>query len=102
MEGERIPPPPVVRSPKKPSLNRVKGRWRILYKKTEYCMFNLKYIIMAAIMLHNLCISCNDPCESRWRLEVHEFALFQDVVRREDKDMSDLNRLKISNWLWNM
>ena len=81
----------------------LKGRWRILYKKTECRMFNLKYIIMAAIMLHNLCISYNDPCEPRWRLEVRELALFRkDVVRREDKDMSDLNRLKISNWLWNM
>ena len=80
----------------------LKGRWRILYKKTECRMFNLKYIIMAA-MLHNLCISYNDPCEPRWRLEVPELALFRkDVVRREDKDMSDLNRLKISNWLWNM
>ena len=44
----------------------LKGRWRILYKKTECRMFNLKYVIMACIMLHNLCISRKDPCEPRW------------------------------------
>ena len=81
----------------------LKGRWRILYKKTECRMFNLKYIIMAAIMLHNLCISRNDPCEPRWRLEVKELSLMRNKIsRKENKDESDLNRMKISNWLWNM
>ena len=81
----------------------LKGRWRILYKKTECRMYNLKYIIMASIMLHNLCISRNDPCEPRWRLEVRELSLIhKHTVRKEDKDIPDLNRLKISNWLWNM
>ena len=66
-------------------------------------MFNLKYIIMACIMLHNLCIDHNDPCEPRWRLEVLQLGL---VKRRgswsENKEMSDLNRMKICNRLWNL
>ena len=40
----------------------LKGRFHILYKKTECRLFNLKYIVMASVMLHNLCIDVNDPC----------------------------------------
>ena len=67
-------------------------------------MFNLKYVIMACIMLHNLCISRNDPCEPRWRLEIKHLGLIRKnhLDRSENKDLSDLTRLKISNWLWNM
>ena len=81
----------------------LKGRWRILYKKTECRMHNLKYVIMSCIMLHNLCIKHKDPCEPRWRLEVKELSLMdRKTTRGEDKNESDLIRLKISNWLWNM
>ena len=66
-------------------------------------MFNLKYIIMACIMLHNLCIDHNDPCEPSCRLEVLQLGL---VKRRgswsENKEMSDLNGMKICNRLWNL
>ena len=55
----------------------LKGRWRILYKQTECRIYNLKYVIMSCIMLHNLCISVNDPCEPQWRLEVKELGLIK-------------------------
>ena len=81
----------------------LKGRWGILYKQTECRMYNLKYVIMSCIMLHNLCISVNDPCETRWRLEFKELGLIRkEFIRTEKKGEADLNRLKISNWLWNM
>ena len=81
----------------------LKGHWRILYKKTECRMFNLKYIIMAYIMLHNLCIDHNDPCKPRWRLEVLQLGLVKRRgSRSENKEMSHLNRRKIWNWLWNL
>ena len=55
-------------------------------------MFNLKYVIMACIMLHNLCISLNDPCEHRRRLEVRQLGLIKkQFSRSENKDESDLN-----------
>ena len=44
----------------------LKGRYRILYKKTECRLKNLKYVIMACVMLHNLCISVRDTCLPRW------------------------------------
>ncbi len=82
----------------------LKGRWRFLFKQTECRMFNLKYIIMVCIMLHNICIAQNDPCEPRWRLTVKNLSLINKNLskRGEDKNSSDLNRLKVSNWLWNM
>ena len=80
----------------------LKGRFRILYKKTEYRLFNLKYIVMASVMLHNLCIDVSDPCLSRWRLHVKNISLIREQVeKREDISLSDANRSKIANWLWN-
>ena len=55
----------------------LKRRWRALHKQTECRMYNLKYVIMSCIMLHNLCISVNDPCEPRWRLEVKELGVIK-------------------------
>ena len=73
----------------------LKGRWRILYKQTECRMYNLKYVIMSCIMLHNLCISVNDTCEPWWCLDVKEFGLIKkDFIRTEKKGEADLNRLK--------
>ena len=46
----------------------LKRRWRILYKKAESTVFNLQYIIIACVMLHNFCIVKHDPCNPRWRL----------------------------------
>ena len=79
----------------------LKGRWRFLYKKTEAQPENLRYIIMACIALHNLCIAENDPCKPRWQLEVHELDLMRgSVIWKDSKVKSNLNRMKISNWLW--
>ena len=43
----------------------LKGRWRILLKKTECQLFNFCYIAMACIALHSLCIEISDPCQPR-------------------------------------
>ena len=80
----------------------LKRRFRILYKKTECRLKNQKYEIMACVMLHNLCISVRNPCLPRWRLQVKQLGLMRKACeRREDKNASESNRLKISNWLWN-
>ena len=78
----------------------LKRRWRILYKKTECRLFNLRYVIMGCIALHNLCIGLADPSGPRWKLEVQEFALIRKQLLREDIKESALNRMTISNWLW--
>ena len=79
----------------------LKRRWRFLYKKTEVQPENLRYIIMACIVLHNLCITENDPYKPRWLLEVHELDLIRvSLIREESKVKSILNRMKTLNWLW--
>ena len=41
-------------------------------KKEESKVFNLKYIIMTCVMLHNFCIAKHDPCNPRWCSSVEE------------------------------
>ena len=53
----------------------LKIHWRILYKKAESKVFNLKYVIMACMMLHDFCIAIHDPWNPRWRLNVEELEL---------------------------
>ena len=79
----------------------MKGRWRFSHKKTECRISNIRYIILAIIALHNICIDFNDPCKPRWVLKVKRLNVRHKVLGREqNKDASELNRLKISNWLW--
>ena len=76
------------------------GRWGTLYKKTECHLCNLKYVIMASIMLHNFCIA-EDPCMPRWLLKVKQLDLIEkETERGATKCGADLVRLQISNWLW--
>ena len=68
----------------------LKGRWRFLLKETECRLHNIRYIIMACIALHNLCIDENDPCEPRWVLEVDELDLIRTcITRTENKKISN-------------
>ena len=78
----------------------LKSQWRILYKKTEMKIYNLKYIVMACVMLHNLCIARNNPCNPRWRLTVEELGLNSaDIPRHQSNVESNTNATKIANWL---
>ena len=78
-----------------------KGRWRILFRHTECRLFNLIYIIMACIALYSLCISVSDSCKPTWKLHVRDLGLIKKhVIRNESTVESNLNRVKISNWLW--
>ena len=76
-------------------------KWCFLYKKTEARPENLHYINKACIALHNLFIAENDPCKPHWQLEVHELDFMRwSLIQEEGKVKSNLNRMKISNWLW--
>ena len=80
----------------------LKGRFRILYRKTECRLVDLKYIIMVSVILHNFYIDVNDPYLPRWRLHVKNISLIRgQIEKREDINLSDANRSKIANWLWN-
>ena len=55
---------------------------------------------MAGLMLHNLCIKCDDPCEPR-KLKVQQLS-FNDteIDRCRTNTEAERYRMKISNWLW--
>ena len=57
------------------TLRHARGCWRLMYKKCECKLYNVKYVIMIATVLHNICIYRNDTCNPRWRLEVENFGL---------------------------
>ena len=79
----------------------MKGRWRLLHKKTECRLENIKYIILTCIVLHNLCIHFHDPCKPRWERKIKHLRVRNRIYgRQQDKNASERNRLKISNWLW--
>ena len=75
----------------------LKGRFRILYKKTECSLDNIQVIIMVCIVLHNICIHRNDQRKPRWRLEVNELNLIRGSGQAGD---ADTTRQVIANWLW--
>ena len=80
----------------------LKGRWRLIYKEAEMKKFNLKYVVMSCIMLHNLCIELHDPCEPRWKLEVEEMELADMKFNRlPSKKESNENARIICEWIWN-
>ena len=67
---------PDTRDPKKRFFN---TRLYMLYKKCEAKLHNVKYVIMVCVLLHNLCISRNDPCNPRWKLHVDDVDDVGDV-----------------------
>ncbi|KAK2559982.1 hypothetical protein P5673_017566 [Acropora cervicornis] len=75
----------------------LKGRWHILYKKTECALDNIQVIIMVCITLRNICIDRTDPCKPRWRLEVEELNLIRGSGHVGD---SNATRQVMANWLW--
>ena len=38
------------------AFGQLKGRWRLLYRKSEVSQHSLKMSVLAYIVLHNLCI----------------------------------------------
>ena len=80
----------------------LKGRWRILYKKTECKLKNIRQVIMACIALHNICIAREDPCSPRWRLDIENLLLIRKRGNGEQDNEADQVRTRITNWLWDL
>ena len=78
-----------------------KGRWRILYKKTDVKLVNVKYVTLLCTLLHNLCIAMKDPCKPRWRLSVQELQLDDFIFDRQENKTESANiSRKIVEWIW--
>ena len=64
------------------SYGMLKGRRRITYKKCECKFYNIKYVITATALLHNIFIHRNDPCKPRWRLSIDDIELIDTELGR--------------------
>ena len=73
----------------------LKGRWRILYKKTECKLKNIRHVIMACIALHNICIARDD-------LDIEKLHLIRNRGSVEQDRKADQVRERITNWLWDI
>ena len=62
------------------------------------CSFEVQYIVMAFVMLHNLCIAAYDPCLLRWQIKVQQLENFKKCISRNE-NYCDLTRLRIFDWL---
>ena len=64
---------------------------------------NIRLHLEGLSSMQNSCIDHNKPCEPRWRLEVVQLGLVKRKLSwSENKQMFDLNRMKICNWLWKL
>ena len=83
----------------------LKECWWLLCKKSVCEFYNAKYVIMVAVLLHNICIYKNDPCKPSWRLDVEHLVFVNDgTLQPESIDSKRQNieiSQKISEWLWN-
>lgn len=61
-----------------------------VYKKTEMKMYNLKYVIMAWVILHNFCIHTNDPCNPQWKLSMEELELNVGNINRQQNNENQM------------
>ena len=61
----------------------IKGRWRLLHKKTECRLDNIKYAILTSIVLHNISIHFLDPCKPRWVLKVKRLGVRNNIRGQE-------------------
>ena len=60
----------------------LKGNFRILKNSAECREGNLKYVIMAWFVLHNLCNKLDDPFEPRWKLPVQHLSYNDTEIDR--------------------
>ena len=59
-------------------------------------IYNLKYVVTACVMLHDLCIATN--INPRWRLSIEELELTNKIINRsENKSVLNKNASIIKN-----
>ena len=67
----------------------LKGRWRLIMKRSEVPLRNMPDIVATCIVLHNLCIVNNEGIEDEWIVEA-ETKLAKRISEGEIRDGSEL------------
>ena len=68
------------------AFGQLKGRWRILLRKCESRPENVKVFTLACVVLHNLCIRCQDVAPRQWDLT-------KDPSSNKRRDQSEVREL---------
>ncbi|XP_065070679.1 uncharacterized protein LOC135695493 [Rhopilema esculentum] len=68
------------------AFGQLKGRWRILLRKCESRPENVKVFTLACVVLHNLCIRCQDVAPRQWDLT-------KDPSSNKRRDQSEVRKL---------
>ena len=68
------------------AFGQLKGRWRILLRKWESRPENVKVFTLACVVLHNLCIRCQDVAPRQWDLT-------KDPSSNKRRDQSEVCKL---------
>ena len=69
----------------------VKGRWRIIYEKCESRLYNIKYVIIAVILLHIICVHKNLNQDGDW-----VFIILSWLIQNQTEPNTEI----VSDWLW--
>ena len=48
------------------AFGRLKGRWRCLLKRQDFNLQNIPHVVLACIVLHNMCEMYGDNCLPEW------------------------------------
>ena len=65
---------------------KLKGRWRVLYRKCESQPDNVKTMTLSCIVLHNICIDRNDTALRTWDLS-------KDLASNKRRPMEEVREL---------
>ena len=71
----------------------LKGRWRVLHRKCESSVKEVKMTTLACVILHNICISQNDQLPKYWDITSD---LQTSTEIREILDMTKAQKVKDS------
>ena len=76
-----------------------------MYKKCWTKVRNMKYVVMTAVLVRNICIHFHHPCRPQWKVTVEQLSLLDNQIDGFESSHSKSNSLeisrKISSWLWN-
>ena len=46
----------------------------------------MKYVVMAVVLLHNICVYSNDPCKPRRKLSLNDIELIDTDQTRQNRN----------------
>lgn len=67
----------------------LKGRWRIIMKRTDVPLRMVPDLVCTCIVLHNLCIAMKDSFDRNW-IDEAEVELAEKIARGEGRDGSEV------------